>query len=168
MLKFFRRLFDFHKPMIIDLEWIGLVVENKRLLLLCWQFGKDYRLSVPLLNKSWKGSSNAIVVKLPTFPEKLTVVIKSWWRRRTILIELKETALDPQSAATLIDAFRPFQIPGTKIQNASLRLKTIVPVSFLPKLTLMKPAILFAIPTAKIPLPSIKKDKMIFNTQLPL
>lgn len=121
-MKFFKKLLDFKKPTIINLDYLDIVLEDKRLFLLSWHFTRQYKLSIPSLKKKWNRQSGSVVFKIYNLNKPFKIVIASFLRKKIIIVNLKQLKLDPKTSASLIHQFYPFSMPTSLIKEVKLNI----------------------------------------------
>jgi hypothetical protein len=97
-------LFDFHRPQLLHLDCIDLVVENKLLLLFSWEAAHSRKLCIRPGKIKYKKSTGAAIVTLPAGTKRVDIIICSFWRSNKITILLNHVTLDIQSLAVLENA----------------------------------------------------------------
>src|SRR5690349_4990238 len=103
----FRQLFHLRKPTISRLDYLDIVIQDKMLFLISWQFPRKYRLKISKHHKTYFSASGSVVVKLPPYTKSIHLTVSSVWRKTKITVPLKKVALDPQTAKWLIQQFNP-------------------------------------------------------------
>lgn len=104
----FRKILSFRSPIIHRLEYIDIVIDEKVLLLLTWDFEKKYSVSIPSIGKVYCNKSGAVIVKIPSHIHTVLVLVRNGWRKRKIQIQLAKVKLDSVTASMLIQQFQPF------------------------------------------------------------
>lgn len=113
----FRKILSFRRPVIHRVEYIDIVIEDKVLLALEWDFKNKYSVSIPTIRKTYHSSSGAVIVKIPSHKEAVLVVIRNGWRRETFRIQLAKLKLDKTTASMLIRQFKPFDMPELQVRK---------------------------------------------------
>jgi hypothetical protein len=128
----FKHLLSFKKPSLKNFDYIDIVIEDKMLLLLTWEFVRGYRLSIPSLRKSYYNPNSSVILKIPSQINEIKIIISSFWRKRQYTVRLKKVRLDTETAKYLIQQFKPMPITDLRIGGVNVKNKTPVAKILLP------------------------------------
>lgn len=98
-----KRLFDFRRPHVQELDCIDLVIENKIIFLLSWEFTHAWKLRLRPGKLKQKGASGAMMATLPPGITTVYLIVSNCWRSIEIPIHLKHLKLDEQNLSLLGD-----------------------------------------------------------------
>ena len=107
-----RSLLSFRQPVVYNLDYLSIVIEDKILLMLTWKFKEKYVLSIPSLKRKYRRQESAVIIKVPSKAEVICVIISSFWRRRKFKVVLNRLKLDEETSRIIIRQFKPFQMPN--------------------------------------------------------
>jgi hypothetical protein len=116
-----RNLLDLRPPVIYKLEHLDIVIEEKILLLITWQFKRRYPLSIQGHKKKYRQKEEAVIVKLPAQLEQVKIIIGAGWRKRKVILHLKKVKLDEETRQYIIQQFKPFSMPDINLPEIKLR-----------------------------------------------
>lgn len=116
-----RYLFSLRAPVIYDLEYLDMVIQDKILLLISWHFKRPYLLSIPGLNKKYREKASAVIVKVPSHMEVVNIQISSAWRKKKITVVLRKWQLDEDTSQHIIQQFQPFRMPALTLPEIGIR-----------------------------------------------
>ncbi|MCF3110250.1 hypothetical protein LL912_15810 [Niabella sp. CC-SYL272] len=127
-----RQYFNFRRPVFCHLDYMDLVLENKRLLLISWKTAYANRLYIRPGNHSDGRAAGAAVYQLPSGTSRVQIVLKNIWRSGKKVIDLKNIPLDPETRRYLDAYFSnepPFDVCFTPpvFTNSTIRLKPLLP-----------------------------------------
>ncbi len=127
-----KQCFNFRRPAFRHLDYIDLILENKRLLLISWETMHANRLHIRPGKHSDRRSAGAAVYTLPSTTTGVEIVIKSTWRSAKKVIDLKNLPVNPQMRRYLDAYFSnepPFDIrvAPPAFANTTIRLKPLYP-----------------------------------------
>ncbi|WP_300603886.1 hypothetical protein [Niabella sp.] len=91
-----RQCFNFRRPVLCQLDYMDLVLENQLLLLISWETRHTYRICIRPGNRSDKRPAGAAVYTLPEGTHTVKIVLKNTWRSTKKVINLKPFSVDPQ------------------------------------------------------------------------
>lgn len=105
-----KRLLDWRSPIIEELQVLDLVFQNKLLLLVTWRTQHVYRISFPLLKKSYRDAELAVVLLLPANVKSIDIVFRNKWKSHRETVALKKLTLSPELSLQIIQDFKPFKL----------------------------------------------------------
>ena len=105
------QLLNFRRPVIYHLDYLDVVVDDKKLLLISWKFRHCYTLSIPALKRRYVQKESAVVVKLTASTDKLVLCVSTFWRKRKYRIALQRVQLDEATSQLIIRHFKPLKMP---------------------------------------------------------
>lgn len=91
----FRTIIHFRKPATISIDYIPLLVQQKPVLLLSWNFPHAYSLRLKPVKRTYHQSSGAYILRLEENCEEVTLTIKSFWRRTRLELKLVPVPATP-------------------------------------------------------------------------
>lgn len=100
--------FYFKKPFVKRIESVDLVIEDKMLFMMSWEFAGHYKLKIPLVKKSYKARVGSVVIKIPPDTNYIYIKVKSWWRTSHYTFYLTRLKLDALTARQIIRKLKPF------------------------------------------------------------
>ena len=115
-MSFIRNFFNFRKPIVSRLEYIDIVIQDKMLLLLSWEFPRRFWLRVSAPHKRYFSISGSVVLKIPKATTRIHVTVSNWWKKVHYTVELKKLSLDAITAKWLIHQLNPMQMPTSMIK----------------------------------------------------
>lgn len=127
---------DWRRPLLEELLVLDLVFENKLLLLVTWRAKHVYKVSFPLLKKSYRDAELSVILLLPKHTRQVDIFFGNGWRKIKETILLKKLVLSPELSLQLIHDFKPFRIMSVEDWEPS-----VLPDSF--SIHLGSPKILF-------------------------
>ncbi len=131
------KFFNFKAPVVYNLEHLDLVIEDKMLLLITWQFKGRYQLSIPTLKKKYRQRESAVLLKVPNHLNVVTIHVSTFWRKRKYKVVLKKLTLDEETSQFIIQQFKPFKMPVLNL--AEIELKAQPSIMKLPIPTIYQP-----------------------------
>lgn len=152
-----RRLFCLAKPGFINLDYINMIIEDKMLLLLCWEIQNYARISIPILKKSYSAEQSAILVRLPEGTTSIELVVRSAWRKRKYTIPVRMLQLDRETSAHLVQQLVPFLMQTIKQDPVMIR--QFIRQVDTPSITVKTPGIRFRSNTI-----TIHSGKLVYST----
>jgi hypothetical protein len=102
-MKKIKRLFEFRRPHVQQLDCIDLVIENKIIFLVSWEFTHAWKLRLRPGKLKQRGSSGAFMATLPSGISTVHLIISNCWRSIEIPIQLKLVKLDKNNISLLGD-----------------------------------------------------------------
>jgi len=129
-----RHLFNFKAPVVYHLEHLDIVVEDKMLLLLSWNFKHKYLLSIPSLKKRYRQQESAVILKVPPNTETINISVSSIWRKRKYKVVLKKFKLDEEISQLIIKQFKPLKMPDLIMAEIAMKAQPILANTPLPSL----------------------------------
>lgn len=117
-----RYLFNFRAPVVYDLEHLDIVIEDKMLLLISWQFKRPYLLSIPSLKKKYRNQESAVVLKVPSHLDVISIYVSSGWRKKKYKVVLKKLSLDEGTSQYIIQQFQPFRMPELTLPEIIMKI----------------------------------------------
>jgi hypothetical protein len=84
----FRTIIHFRKPATVSIDYIPLLVQQKPVLLLSWNFPHAYSLSLKPMKKTYHQASGAYILRLEENCKEITLTIRSFWRRTRLQLKL--------------------------------------------------------------------------------
>lgn len=84
----FRTIIHFRKPPIVSIDYIPLLVQQKPVLLLSWNFPHAYSLRLKPMSKTYHQASGAYILRLDENCEEITLIIQSLWRQTKLKFKL--------------------------------------------------------------------------------
>ncbi|MBO9592518.1 MAG: hypothetical protein J7599_06365 [Niabella sp.] len=122
--------FNFRRPVFRHLDYIDLILENKRLLLISWETMHTNRLYIRPGKHSDRRSSGAAVYTLRAGTNTVEIVLKNTWRSSKKGIDLKNLPLDPQMRRYLDAYFSnksafDIRLGLPALTNTTIRLKPL-------------------------------------------
>lgn len=127
-----RRILNFRKPEFINLDYIPLVIHQKKLLLISWHIPAYCRIHFSGLKLTKHSPQSALIIKIPIDKTRIELVLMSYWRKRKFILNLQEVSLSPDAASVLIQELKPLLMPELKsneinIKGRSLNIDKIEP-----------------------------------------
>jgi hypothetical protein len=123
--------FHFKKLKILHFEFVDIVLEEKPLLLISWEFDYCYRLSIPKLKYSCSSKYGSIILKIPNDLKNLEIIIASIWRKRNLSIKLTRVSLTKEVSDLIIQELNPLAGPELKLKAFYIE-KNLSPTTLLP------------------------------------
>jgi hypothetical protein len=87
---FFRLIFHFRKPAFEQLEISDWLFEQKPLLVIKWESGRRYMITVKEAKFSSDQRSGFQILRLGKSAEQVTVVLRSGWRK-SVFVPIEKT-----------------------------------------------------------------------------
>jgi|GEM_PF-5479793 len=84
----FRTIIHFRKPATVSIDYIPLLVQQKPVLLLCWNFPHAYSLRVKPINRTYHQAAGSYIIRLEENCNEITLSIRSFWRRTLLKLKL--------------------------------------------------------------------------------
>ncbi|MBO9657417.1 MAG: hypothetical protein J7527_01195 [Chitinophagaceae bacterium] len=91
----FRTIIHFRKPATVSIDYVPLLIQQKPVLLLSWNFPHAYSLRLKPLKKTYHQASGAYILRLEQNCDLLTLIIKSFWRKTTLHLKLVPVPATP-------------------------------------------------------------------------
>lgn len=128
-----KRGFHFKQPVIYKLNYVDVLIKEKGLFLISWQFADNYKLSIGGIKKTYRFREGSVVLKMPQHVTELKLVISTWWRTKEYKIHLKKVQVDQAIANQLIQQLKPMPMiclvnENLKIADKKFRTKIATPV----------------------------------------
>lgn len=142
--KAFFNLFDLKEPIINDIEFLDIILEDHALFMVSWQFKKAYSIRISKTKKKYKSAIGAFIVRLPSESISVEVVVSNTWKKKRFNIELTKKKLDKRQAATLIRnipyiSFQNINQFDIRIENLDVKCTIPTPCSILSEIELTIP-----------------------------
>lgn len=109
---FFRLIFHFRKPAFEQLEISDWLFEQKPLLVIKWESGRRYMITVKEAKLSSDQRSGFQILRLGKSAEQVTVVLRSGWRKSVFVYPLKKLILSEELVSGFLRDASEYQWPA--------------------------------------------------------
>lgn len=97
----FRTIIHFRKPAIVSIDYVPLLVQQKPILLLSWDFPHPYSLRLKPLNRTYHQAAGAYILRLEENAHEITLTVRSFWRRTSVQLKLVPVPATPMMLSLL-------------------------------------------------------------------
>lgn len=106
---FFKYLFRFRAPQIININYLDYLIINKSYFLLSWKTKYAYKLRIKPFYSTFYNYGGSIYIAVPNNIDTLEVKISNLWSSRKLQVHLKKTEISVPFEFTLVPDFKQWQ-----------------------------------------------------------
>lgn len=146
---FFKHLFKFRSPEIIQFNHVDYVIINKSYFLVSWKSKYAYRLNIKPFYSTYYNIAGSIYTLIPPDIDVLEIEFSNLWRSKKFEIPLKKTEITVPFEFAMVPKFKEWQsanihLPRPKTSSKKLLLDSIPfkfskPIISIQNLTFLKP-----------------------------
>lgn len=119
VIRFFRLLFCFKKPRVINLSYLHVFIKDRPTLFIVWEIKNVWSVKLIPINRNYYSTQQAIIISIPKDQQLLTLKASNFWRKKNVKLNLCAVQLDELATAQLIQGFRPLNKIGVSTPQVS-------------------------------------------------